>query len=314
MNIYIGTCSWTDKSLISARTFYPSWAKTSEARLRFYASIFPVVEVDSSYYSLPNEANSVLWVRRTPETFRFHIKMFRLFTLHYTEPLALPPELRALAPTGKDRFYLRDASKELSEELLRRFTSALLPLHNAGKLGVVLLQFPRWITPRRDIYDHILAMKEALGQFTVAVEFRNKAWFEGERQEKTLLWLKDHHLVHVCVDEPQGFPSSVPPVVAATDSIAYVRLHGRNRETWEAGGESSTVRYNWYYRPEELQEWVPRVRQLRAQAREVHILVNTNYMDQGPHNAIRMARALEEGLTGNEETIRAVEASLGIAE
>ncbi|MFQ5860445.1 MAG: DUF72 domain-containing protein [Dehalococcoidia bacterium] len=312
MDTYIGICSWTDKSLIQAGTFYPSLATSPEARLRFYSSIFPTVEVDSSYYSLPTVTNSGLWVERTLPSFRFHVKMFRLFTLHWTEPNVLPTDLRALAPRESKRFYLRDTPEELRGELLRRFVDALLPLDSAGKLGVVLLQFPRWIAPRRDTYDHILAIKEALSQFQVAVEFRNKAWLEGEREEKTLQWLEDHKLAFVCVDEPQGFSSSVPPVARVTADIAYIRFHGRNRETWEAPARSSAERFDWYYSDEELEEWVPRIRSLEEEAAEVHVLFNTNNRDQGPHNAIRLGRLLGGGL-GEDHVVAAVQATLGLS-
>ncbi len=312
MDTYIGTCSWTDKSLIQAGTFYPGWATSAEARLRFYSSVFPTVEVDSTYYSPPTAGNSRLWVERTPPTFTFHIKMFRLFTFHWTEHNVLPPDLRALAPSEKRRFYLRDAPRELSDELLRRFVDALLPLDSAGKLGVVLLQFPKWVTPRRDVYGHMLSMKEALPQFQLAVEFRNKAWLDGGMEDRTLMWLDDNDLAFVCVDEPQGFASSVPPIARASADIAYVRFHGRNRETWESPARTSAERFDWYYSDEELQEWVPRIRSLQEQAREVPILFNTNNQDQGPCNAIRMGRLLEEGL-GNEDSVKAVEISLGLA-
>ena len=310
MPVLVGTCSWTDKSLIQARTFYPRWATSAEARLRCYASVFPTVEVDSSYYSLPTENNSRLWVERTPATFKFHIKMFRLFTLHWTEPDVLPPELRSLAPPQKSRFYLGDAPRELSDELLRRFVDALLPLDSAGKLGVVLLQFPKWVAPKRDVIDHILSMRDALSQFQVAVEFRNGLWLEGDRGEKTLQWLRENDLAFVCVDEPQGFASSMPPVARATTRIAYVRFHGRNKETWEARAKTSAERFDWYYTDEELMEWVPRIRDLQKQAREVHVLFNTNNRDQGPYNAIRLGRLLQEGL-GEEEAVASVEARIG---
>ncbi len=311
MAIYIGTASWTDKSLVQAGTFYPSWASTPEARLRFYAAIFPTVEVDSTYYSMPSARNSALWVERTPEKFKFHIKMFRLFTYHWTQPQALPSDLRGLAPAEKERFYLKDAPGELREELLGRFTEALLPLDSAGKLGVVLLQFPKWVPPRREVFDHILALKEALPQFSLAVEFRNKAWLDGDRTERTLRWLREHGLTFVCVDEPQGFPSSLPPVAEATSDIAYVRFHGRNAATWERASETSAERFDWYYRDEELQEWVPKVRYLQEQAREVHLVFNTNNRDQGPHNAIRMGRLLGEGL-GDPQAVQQAALSMGI--
>lgn len=309
----IGTCSWTDRSLIEAGTFYPSWATSAEARLRFYASVFPTVEADSSYYALPSSNNSKLWAERTPPGFIFHIKMFRLFTHHWTEPKALPRDLQSLAPQGKARFYLRDVPEEMWQELLRRFREALVPLHDAGKLGVVLLQFPRWVPPRRDVYAHILTMQEAMRPFTLAVEFRNKAWLEDERQDRLLTWLREHGLAFACVDEPQGFASSIPPLAAATTGeVAYVRFHGRNRETWERATATSAERFDWYYSPQELEEWVSRIRTLQEQARVTHLLFNTNKGDQGPANAIRLGQLLGGGL-GEEGAVRQAELSLGLA-
>ena len=183
---FIGTCSWTDRPLLEAGTFYPATAKTPEARLRFYASVFPTVEVDSSFYGIPKEDTARLWVERTPSAFKFHVKMFRLLTFHWTEPKVIPENLRHLAPPDKKRFYLKEASEELRSGLLELFRSALLPLHRGGKLGVVLLQFPKWVLPKRENFDHILSIKEALPEFQLAVEFRNQSWLLEGRQEKTL--------------------------------------------------------------------------------------------------------------------------------
>ena len=84
MSTFVGTGSWTDPTLIKSKRFYPPGCSSAEARLRFYASQFPIVEVDSSYYAMPNGSNSVLWVERTPASFTFNIKAFRLFTGHQT--------------------------------------------------------------------------------------------------------------------------------------------------------------------------------------------------------------------------------------
>jgi len=85
--ILVGTSSWTDKSLIESGTFYPRSATTPEERLRYYASQFPIVEIDSSYYGIPNVENAKLWVERTPPGFVFNIKTYRLFTRHQTPSL-----------------------------------------------------------------------------------------------------------------------------------------------------------------------------------------------------------------------------------
>jgi len=310
-NTYIGTCSWTDASLLKAATFYPGRAATADERLRFYSAVFPIVEVDSSYYALPSAANARLWSERTPPGFKFHIKAFRLFTFHWTEVKSLPKDLKSIAPLEKDRFYFRDASNELRNELMNRFSRAIAPLSETGKLGIVLLQFPKWVTPRPDAFDHILRMQSALRPHQVAVEFRNKAWLTEQRGKETLRWLEDNKLAFVCVDEPQGFVSSVPPVAAATTDIAYARFHGRNQGNWEKPGQSVIDRFDWYYKDEELREWLPKIRTLQEEAREVHLLFNTNKGDQGPFNAIKLGRMLGEGL-GDEEAVRSVEPRLGL--
>ena len=79
-NVLLGTCSWTDKTLIKCHRFYPSWANTAEAKLRYHASQFPTVEVDSSYYSLPTKRNYMLWVARAPDSFMFQISPARVFS------------------------------------------------------------------------------------------------------------------------------------------------------------------------------------------------------------------------------------------
>jgi uncharacterized protein YecE (DUF72 family) len=298
--------------LIKAGTFYPPQATTAEARLHFYSDVFPTVEVDSSYYAMPSAANARLWAERTPPGFTFHVKAFRLFTFHWTEPKSLPKDLRPIAPLEKDRFYFRDASQELRNEMVSRFNDAIAPLSENDRLGIVLLQFPKWVTPRPDVFDHILWMQSALEGRQVAVEFRNKAWLKEERVKATLKWLEDNKLSYVCVDEPQGFPSSVPPVAAATTDVAYVRFHGRNHGNWEKPGQATIDRFDWYYKDEELQEWMPRIRSLQEEAREVHLLFNTNKGDQGPYNAIKLGRMLGDGL-GDEDVVRSVERRVGLA-
>lgn len=107
-DIRIGTASWTDKSLIDSGRFYPREAKSAEARLRYYAAQFPIVEVDSSYYAMPSPEVSRLWAERTPEDFLFNVKAFRLFTGHQTAPAALPKDIReALGPIDKKNVYYK---------------------------------------------------------------------------------------------------------------------------------------------------------------------------------------------------------------
>ena len=101
--VLVGTCSWTDPTLIRSGRFYPAEAKSAEARLAYYSTQFDLVEVDSSYYSLPSRRNSTLWAERTPPDFVFDVKAFRLFTQHPTPHEALPADIRGALPANRRR-------------------------------------------------------------------------------------------------------------------------------------------------------------------------------------------------------------------
>jgi uncharacterized protein YecE (DUF72 family) len=205
------------------------------------------MEVSSVYYGLPNETTSGLWVNRTPESFIFDVKAFRLFTLHPTMPVVLPPDIRSNVPSDvkeKKFLYYQDLPADLQKEIWQRFEQALLPLDSAGKLGVVLFQFPSWFYPGNEQREHILSCKEKLPQYQLAVEFRHNSWLNGKNRERTLAFLKQNKLAYVCVDEPQGFQSSVPPVAAATADISVIRFHGWDIGAWEDELASATGRFN----------------------------------------------------------------------
>ena len=104
-SILIGTSSWTDPTLIKDGNFYPPGTNTAEGRLKFYASRFPLVEVDSTYYFPPSEKNSVLWIERTPPEFTFNIKAYSLLTNHPTKRDSLYKDLQDSAPADKKNVY-----------------------------------------------------------------------------------------------------------------------------------------------------------------------------------------------------------------
>jgi uncharacterized protein YecE (DUF72 family) len=206
-NIVVGTCSWTDESLIKFGTFYPKGTNSSEGRLRYYASQFPVVEVDSSYYAMPSARNAALWVERTPRAFRFNTKAFRLFTGHQTSSDSFPPDLRDKLPAlrrGAKNHYYAEVPQEVRDEMWRRFIEAIAPLHHAGKLVAVHFQFSPRVSATKEWIAHVEHCVERMQGFRVAIEFRNKSWLTEDRAEQTLAWLRDLAAVHVVVDEPQG--------------------------------------------------------------------------------------------------------------
>lgn len=294
--ILIGTCFWTEETLVKGGKFYPPFAKDAESRLRYYASQFPIVEVDSSYYSMPYEKNTRLWVERTPDDFIFDVKAFRLFTQHQTPPASLPRDIREALPSSlqeKNNLYQNSLPPDILDEMWNRFESALLPLDSAGKLGVVLFQFPPWFVAGSDKLDYILSCKERLPQYRLAIEFRNNSWMSEANRDHTLGFLKDNKLPYVCVDEPQGFKSSMPPVAEPTSDIAIVRFHGRNKDNWEAKGVKASDRFNWYYDDDELTEWVERINDLKVKTQWLHLLFNTHYDDQAIINARKLSGMLD---------------------
>ena len=280
--IRVGTAGWTDKSLIDSG-WYPPDASNPEKRLKYYASRFPLVEVDSPYYALPAERTAEAWAARTPDGFTFNIKAFSLFTQHPTPVKALPTDLReAASQAGKDRVYLKDVDPTLADQAWERFLAALEPLNEAGKLGAILLQFPPWFPISRANKDYILACARRAAPRRVCVEFRNHTWMTEDNQEESLGFLREHDLPYVCVDMPQGYPSSIPPVLAATSDLAVVRMHGHS-EKWTS--KSIAERFGYRYSDDELSEWAPRIEGLAGQAEVTQVLFNNCYSDWAHRNA-----------------------------
>jgi uncharacterized protein YecE (DUF72 family) len=291
----VGTCSWTDPTLVRQTDWYPRKSMTAAERLAFYATHFPVVEADSTYYFPPTPELATTWVERTPATFTMNVKAYSLLTGHPTFPHSLWPDLQAeVLPEFRDkrRLYAKHLPDDVVEEVWDRFLYALRPLHEAGKLGAVLVQFPRWFGPKEANRDEIRQIGERLGPYRGCVEFRNGRWLEREECEATLELLEGLGLSYVCVDEPQGFPSSVPPVVAATTDLAVVRFHGRNPDTWEKNTPTAAERFRYRYRVDELEEWVPKVHELASSAKEVHLLMNNCYRDHAVVNALQLSQLL----------------------
>ena len=284
----VGTASWTDKTLI-ASGWYPDDVSSAEARLGYYADRFPVVEVDSTYYTPPNERNSALWVQRTPAEFTFNIKAFSLLTQHPTRVGAMYKDLRP--QTDKKNLYLKDVDASTVDQVWERFLGALDPLAEAGKLGTVLFQFPQWFPIGKRNKEYILQCKERCGPYRMCVEFRNRTWLSEENRAETLDFLTSYAVPYVVVDMPQGHPSSVPPVVAATADLAVVRFHGHS-DKWTS--RDIYERFGYRYSTEELREWAPRVQELAEQAKETHVLMNNCYRDYAQTNATELASLLAD--------------------
>jgi uncharacterized protein YecE (DUF72 family) len=296
--IRVGTASWTDPTMTAPGVFYPPDARTAEDRLRFYATRFAMVEADTTYYALPQAEVSGHWVERTPAGFVFDVKAHALMTGQPTETRRLTKGIREQLPEGvreKPRLYAKDLPPELKDEVWEAFKRGVEPLRESGKLGAVFLQFPRWVFPSNEARAAILEARERLGGLLLAVEFRHGSWFNEKNAERTLKFLTDNAIPYVMVDEPQGFKSSVPPVVAVTSpELAVVRFHGRRADTWEKRDVTPAERFRYLYDEDELADWVPRIAAVAQQTKQTHVIMNNCYSNYGTTNAAEIAALLRE--------------------
>ena len=292
-----GTASWTDPTMTAAGVFYPEGARTAEDRLKFYASQFSMVEVDATYYVLPSKRTAESWVERTPKDFVFDIKAHALMTGQPTEVSRLPKAIKEELPDElkeKKRIYRKDMPKELLDAVYEQFRGALEPLLEAKKLGAVFVQFPKWVFPSHEARELILETRERLG-LPIAVEFRHGSWFNEKNAERTVRFLQDNKIPYVAVDEPQGFKSSVPPVVVPTnDELAVFRFHGRNAENWEKKDIPPSERFRYLYDEDELADWTPKIAAVAKSAKQTHVVYNNCYSNYGTTNAREAARLLAE--------------------
>ncbi|MEO3744789.1 DUF72 domain-containing protein [Plantactinospora sp. B5E13] len=283
----VGTSSWADRSLL-ASGWYPRSVNTPAGRLAYYAERFGLVEVDTTYYALPAIETVQAWAERTPPDFTFNVKAFSLFTGHPTEVSALPRDLR---PEGRDtgRVRRRDLPAKTYERLWERFRSVVAPLDAAGKLGVLLFQFPPWLAHGEPAKRRIREVAERCRPWRLAAEFRNATWYDPTTAPDTFGFLAGQDISIVSVDMPQGYASSVPPLLLGTAEPAVMRLHGHS-PAWETGDKQEKFRYA--YGDDELADWAGRLRDFAAEHTELHVLLNNCCGDQAQTDAARLVELL----------------------
>ena len=304
----VGICAWADPALIETGTFYPRKSMSAEARLRHYASVFDVVEVNSSYYAIPDIRNSQRWVERTPAGFIFHVKAYSLMTGHNPRAETVPADLVALLPkspqrTRRGEIDATSFSPEAVNRAFQLFRAAVGPIAESGKLGYVLFQFAPWVHFDTARLDYLASLPARLPGWTVAIEFRHRSWLP-EHIDETLRALSEARLAHVIVDAPPG-GHAIPRITTATSPTAVFRLHGRNAEGWlrQLRGEEPTVRekYDYLYSEGELRALLPEIEAVGAETEDVFISFNNNNRDYPVKNALMMKRLLGQP-TASEAT------------
>jgi uncharacterized protein YecE (DUF72 family) len=292
--IRVGTCSWTEKTLLKSGEFYPKESKSAEDRLRYYATFFDTVEIDSSYYAIPDLRKASVWAERTPGDFVFHVKAFGALTGHGIEPRTLPAEIFRSLPAGeRDKKFVYVKTPELLRALGRRFADSLAPLRETGKMGVVVYQFPPWFHYRSGHLDQVIFYASLVAGLPVAVEFRHGSWLSPGREEQVFDFLRRNRIAYTAADEPQyGSLATVPFVSEVTADVAYFRFHGRNRENWLKKGVETSLRYDYLYSAEELNSFVPHLLKADKEAKVTYAMFNNCHGAA----AIRNARELKEVL------------------
>ena len=293
--VRIGTCSWADDAL--SKHWYPPGTPPRD-RLAYYAERFSTVEVDSTYYRVPDEKMVRGWAERTPDGFVMHVKAFGLMTRHPVKLEQVPPDLREGLPVDH-RGRVDRPSREARGDVFRAFLDALAPLRDSGKLGGILFQMPPYVVWKASSLDYLEWAREQVGGDAFLFEPRHRSWYEEGVRAELLRFLEERGMTWVVVDAPRTGGANVPgTLVATTTPIAYVRFHGRNASTWNVRGGSAAQRFDYLYGEEELREWVPPLRELAGRADEAYAFFNnnnqTNGVAQAPAGALLLRKLLEE--------------------
>jgi uncharacterized protein YecE (DUF72 family) len=255
---------------------------TATQRLRYYAEQLPLAEIATTFRFPPTPDLAAQWAARTPDGFVFDVRAWSLLTGSPTLPDSLWPDLVSeVAPTARDRrrLYPAHLSRDGLDQCWARFAHAIAPLADAGRLGVVILRYPSWFTPRPDAWAELAALPARLPGLRTAVELRSAKWFEGDRADETFEWLEAHGVGFVCVDGPSHGERSTPPVVAATTSTAVVRFSGRRAVEGEP--------WTWPYRYDraELAGWLPQLARLAESSDDIHLLLDNTCDTDAVDNA-----------------------------
>ena len=271
-------------------------------RLGWYGQHFDMVEVNSTFYSVPDLRMVERWCAATPDRFTFDVKLHQIFSFHSTAAKLLPPDLQQRAETdGKGKVKLTPA---LEEAMLSIFLRSVSILHAAGKLGVLLLQLSPAFSPRKHQLSELKHLIDMLRDYQLAIEFRNRNWAVGEQLKSTVDFLKGHNAIFVNVDGPMAehftiMPSDLDEIT--NPSTAYLRLHGRNVRGY-LSGKTVAARFDYDYSDEEIAEVAERSKKLARKTRELHVIFNNNNLDYAPRAAARLRVALGQLFSAPAQT------------
>jgi len=287
--ILVGTASWSDPGFVER--WYPKGMPAHE-RLGWYGQHFELVEVNSTFYSVPDSRMVERWCAATPERFIFDVKLHQLFSFHSTSAKLLPPDLQRRAETD-DNGKVK-SSPALQEAMLNAFLQPMSILSSTGKLGALLLQLSPAFSPRKHKLEELDNLMGVLRDYRLAIELRNRNWVLGDQLRSTIDFFKRHQVAFVNVDAPMAehftiMPSNLNEIT--NPHVAYLRLHGRNARGY-LSGKTVAARFDYDYNDGEIAEVAERSKALARKAGALHVIFNNNNLDYAPRAALRLREAL----------------------
>ena len=264
--------------------FYPAARPRGLDELAYYAEHFDTVEVNSSFYRMPEAPMSAAWIRRTPASFLFAIKLYQKFT-------------------HPDMYLSREGVRDwdLSRDDFALFRAGIAPIVEVGRLAAILAQFPSSFHRDADTRAYLEWLLGGLAAYPVAVELRHRSWSDEGADTRALLG--GHRAAWTLIDEPK-FRSSIQqssdaaPIEEA--QIAYVRLHGRNAAQWWEH-DTPDDRYNYLYSQEELAPFATAARDASRHERRVLMYLNNHFSAKAVANAAVLKHDLGQLLPGDYE-------------
>jgi uncharacterized protein YecE (DUF72 family) len=297
--ILVGTASWSDPGFVEK--WYPKKMPARD-RLGWYGQHFEMVEVNSTFYSVPDVRTVQRWSAVTPASFVFDVKLHQLFSFHSTPAKLLPPELQQRVET--DAKGKVNPTPGLIEELMELFLRPISILRQEGKVGVLLLQLSPAFSPRKHGLTELEPVIEMLSDYRLAIEFRNRNWVVNDQLKSTIDFLRNREIAFVNVDAPatDHFTIMRADLNENTNpAVSYLRLHGRNARAYLTG-KTVAARFDYDYSDEEIEEVAERSRDLAGEADEVHVVFNNNNLDYAPRAAIRLRKALGQQFMPSSQT------------
>jgi len=254
MAVYFGIAGWSYKDWKGS--VYPPDAPARFDELGYLASFFDAIELNNTFYRIPESKMVESWARRVEHNprFQFTVKIFQGFT---------------------------HEAKEIDQNEVLQFLRAIEPLAKKGRLGAMLAQYPTAFRFNPENFERLIEMTRRFQNYPVVVEFRHRSWVEESVREE----LVKHEINYCNVDEPV-FRHHVKPSAYVTGPIGYVRLHGRNYTQWYSGKRDE--RYDYLYSEEELDQWIPRIESMDKVAKDVYVIGNNHFRGQAPANILQL--------------------------